>query len=63
MIAYGRDGQMGMSALAMAEEAFLRGNKRKARYHAKRAEEALPQGSPAWFQAQDIQAAAKEKKD
>ena len=63
VIAYGRDGQMGMSALAMAEEAFLRGNKRKARFHAKRAEEALPQGSPAWFQAQDIQGAAEEKKE
>lgn len=62
VIAYGRDGQMGMSALAMAEEAFLRGNKRDARHHAKRAEKVLPQGSPAWLQAQDIQAAAEEKK-
>ncbi len=62
VIAYGRDGQMGMSALAMAEEAFLRGKRRDARYHAKRAEAALPRGSPAWLQAQDIQAAAAEKK-
>ena len=62
VIAYGRDGQMGMSNLAMAEEAFLRGNKPKALYHAKRAEKALPHGSPAWLQAQDIQGAAEEKK-
>ncbi len=62
-IAYGRDGQMGMSALSMAEEAFLKGKKRDARYHAKRAEKVLPRGSPAWLQAQDIQAAAEEKKE
>ena len=62
VIAYGRDGQMGMTALAMAEEAFQRENKPKALYHAKRAEAALPRGSPAWLQAQDIQGAAAEKK-
>ena len=62
VIAYGRNGQMGMSNLAMAEEAFLRGNMPKALYHAKRAEKALPQGSPAWLQAQDIQRVTEEKK-
>jgi len=62
VIAYGRDGQMGMSNLAMAEEYFLRGDKPKALYHAMHAEKTLPRGSPAWLQAQDIKWAAEEEK-
>lgn len=55
--AYGRDGQMGMSALAMAEEAFIARKTNEARYHAGKAERDLPRGSPGWLRAQDILAA------
>ena len=53
-IAYGRQGQMGESSLAMAEEAMLMGKKPEARFHAGKAETLLPTGSPGWIQAQDI---------
>ena len=59
-IAYGRDGQLGLSALASAERFLLEGNARDARGQADRAQRMLPTGSPAWLRAQDIidQAAA-----
>lgn len=53
-IAYGRNGQMGESSLALAEEAMLTGKKPEARFHAGKAETLLPTGSPGWIQAQDI---------
>lgn len=53
-IAYGRDGQLGLSALSSAEQAMLRGNEKDARYHAVRAEKLLPAGSPSAIHAQDI---------
>ncbi len=56
-IAYGRDGQMGESALAMAEEAFHSGRPKEARYYAGKAEKELSRGSPGWLRAQDILAA------
>jgi len=62
-IAYGRRGNMGMSAVALAEEALLQGHARQARYHAGKAEKLLPRGSIGWLQAQDILQAAKEKKE
>ena len=62
-IAYGRHDQLGMSSLAMAEAAFLRGEKGEARYHAGRAEKALPRGSPGWLQADDILRATEKKED
>jgi predicted Zn-dependent protease len=58
-IAYGRDGQFGMSSLASAEAALSRGNKADARNQATRAEKALPRGSPGWLRSQDIQDAAR----
>jgi predicted Zn-dependent protease len=61
-IAYGRKGDMAQSSLALAEEALLIGDKPKARYHAGKAEQLLPRGSPGWLQAEDILQAA-EKKD
>lgn len=61
-IAYGRNGDMGLSTLALAEEAYFRGNTREAREYAKRAEKMLPAGSPALLQAQDILTATDEKK-
>ncbi len=59
-IAYGRDGQLGLSALASAERFLLEGNRRDARGQAERAQRMLPRGSPSWVRAQDIvdQAAA-----
>lgn len=53
-IAYGRDGQIPMAALSLAEAAMARGNKPEARSQADRALQQLPEGSPAWLRAQDI---------
>lgn len=58
-IAYGRDDQLGMSALSSAEAALARGNKREARLQSARAEKLLPRGTPGWIRLQDIQAAAR----
>lgn len=52
--AYGRKGDEGMLAYSMAEEALARGDGPKARFHAERAENLLPAGSPGWIRAQDI---------
>ena len=62
-IAYGRKGDMGMSSLAMAEEAFYRGKRADARYHAERAEKLLPRDSPAQLRADDILRATEKNKD
>jgi len=62
-IAYGRDGQLGMSALSQAEAALARGNKREARLQAARAEKMLPRGSPGWLRLQDLQVAARKDDD
>ena len=56
--AEGRLGNNGGASLALAEEAMLRGKKRSALAHAKRALERLSEGSPGWFRAQDIESAA-----
>jgi predicted Zn-dependent protease len=61
-IAYGRRGEMAESSLALAEEAMLLNRAKEARYHAGRAEQLLPRGSPGWLQAQDILEHAREKK-
>jgi len=53
-IAYGRDGQLGMSALAQAEEAALQRRVNDAIGLAEKAMRLLPKGSPAWLRAQDI---------
>lgn len=57
-IAYGRDGQLAMSALAQAQEAMAAGDKKEARLQARRAQKGLPSGSPAWMQADAIISAA-----
>ncbi len=62
-IAYGRDGQLGMVALAQAERALLQNRKAEARAHAERAERTLPSGSPAWLRAQDIRQAAQRERN
>jgi predicted Zn-dependent protease len=56
-IAYGKLGEMGRSALALAEEAALRGDLRTQREMAARAERLLPAG-PARLRAQDLTRAA-----
>lgn len=60
-IAYGRNGQMGESALAQAEESLLQGRPDEAIYHAGKAERLLAKGSRSWLQAQDIQRVAEHK--
>jgi len=57
-IAYGRDDQIAMSALAQAQEAMAAGNKKEARLQARRAIKGLPSGSRGWLQANDIISAA-----
>jgi len=52
--AHGRAGRMGMTALALGEEALLRGERATAKGQARRALDILPEGSPAWLRADDI---------
>ncbi len=60
-VAYGRNGQLGLSSLSSAEFGVRAGRKRDARYHAGRALRILPQGSPGWLRAKDIEIAAGKK--
>jgi predicted Zn-dependent protease len=53
-IAYGRQGNIAQSSLALGEEALLKGDDNAARFHAGRAERLLPHGSRGWLQAQDM---------
>jgi predicted Zn-dependent protease len=62
-IGYGRDGQIGMSALASAEASMARNDKRAARTYVARAEKSLPRGSPGWLRSQDIKDAARPTRD
>ena len=58
-IAYGRDGQLALSALSLAEEYMLRRQFIDAVQQAKRAQGQLARGSPAWLRAVDIEEAAR----
>jgi predicted Zn-dependent protease len=62
-IAYGRLGQDVQSSLALAEEALLLGKMSEAEFHAGKAEQALPKGSPDWLKAQDILNATQNRKE
>ena len=53
-IAYGKDGQIPMSALAQAQRHMAMGDKKMARAWARRALEGLPVGSRGALQADDI---------
>lgn len=53
-IAYGRNGQMGESALALAEQAILHGDKKEARGQAQRALKMLKPGTAPALRAEDI---------
>lgn len=54
-IVHGRRGDTGMTALALAEAALARRSAREALGHARRAQNLLPAGSPAWLRAQDVE--------
>jgi predicted Zn-dependent protease len=60
-IAYGRSGDMGNSALSLAEEAMAQGDKAQAKGQAQRALKLLPAGSQARLRAEDIQMEAGRK--
>ena len=53
---YAKLNNQGMTSLARAEMAVLRGQRSEAQSHAAAAERQLPQGSPSWHRAQDIKA-------
>jgi predicted Zn-dependent protease len=61
--AYGRDNQMGMAALSLAEEGLAADNKKDAVLEAGRAEHLLPKSSAAYARAQQIRSQAKELGD
>lgn len=54
-IAYGRNGEHGMSALALAEEAFRAGQEHDAALQANRAKQKLKPHTEAWLRASDIE--------
>lgn len=53
---YSRQNNPGMTSLARAEMAIMRGNRNEAISHAAAADRQLPKGTPAWQRAQDIKA-------
>jgi predicted Zn-dependent protease len=53
-IAYGRNGEPGMAALALAEAAAARGDRNEAKQKAAAAQTLLQTGTPSWLRAQDI---------
>lgn len=52
--AYGRSGDLGMSALSLAEHNLLLGRNLDAEGQAKKAQRLLKENSPSWLRAQDI---------
>jgi predicted Zn-dependent protease len=61
--AYGRDNQIGMAALSLAEEGLAADNKKDAVGEAGRAEHLLPRSSAAYGRAQEIRSQAKDLDD
>jgi predicted Zn-dependent protease len=53
-VAHGRKGQLGLSAVSLAEYNLLIGRKAQAKTLAQRALKLLKEGEPAWLHAQDI---------
>ncbi len=60
-IAYGRDGQFAMSAVALAEMSLVRGQLKDALYHVARAQRKLARGTAGWIRTQDIKRLAKDR--
>jgi predicted Zn-dependent protease len=61
--AYGRDNQIGMAALSLAQEGLAADNKKNALEQATRAEHLLPKSSAAYARAQQVHSQAKELDD
>ena len=57
-IAHGRNGNVGLTALALAESALARGHSQEARQQAARAQNILAQDSASWLRASDIEKTA-----
>lgn len=62
-VAYGRLGDEGMAALALAESALARGKNKDALLYAERARDLLQSGSPSWLQADDVALEAQRRID
>ncbi|MFQ5773942.1 MAG: M48 family metalloprotease [Kiloniellaceae bacterium] len=60
-VAHGRKGDVGMTALALAEGALARGRAQEARDQAVRAQKILSEGTPAWLRARDLEQLAKRR--
>ena len=60
-VAYGRQDDIGMAALALAEEALTQGDKKLAVQQATRATQILKSGTPARLRAEDLQRLARRK--
>ena len=58
--AYGRSGDLGMAAVALAEEALAQRDPVRALQQVSRAEGQLPEGSPGWLRLEDIRRQAQE---
>ena len=61
--AYGRDNQIGMAALALAEEGLAAGKKKDAQQQASRAKALLPKNSTAYNRAENIRHEAEQIED
>jgi predicted Zn-dependent protease len=53
-VAYGRDNQLGMAALSLAEEGLAAGKKKDATQQAIRAKQLLPKNSASYLRADEI---------
>jgi predicted Zn-dependent protease len=62
-IAYGRDHQLGMAALSLAEEALADSKKKDAQQQAQRAKQNLPRNTVGYQRAEEIQREAKDLDD
>ncbi|CAA7611870.1 Peptidase family M48 [Magnetospirillum sp. LM-5] len=62
-IAHGRDGNEGMAAYAMAEQALIEGRLPDASFHAGKAERLLPKTGEVWLRIQDIKERAAQAVD
>jgi predicted Zn-dependent protease len=62
-VAYGRDNQMGMAALSLAEQALADGKKKEATQQARRAQQLLPHNPVAYARAAEIRREAKDLDD
>ena len=62
-VAYGRDNQMGMAALSLAEQALANGKKKDAAQEATRAKQLLARNAAAYARAEEIHREAKQSED